>query len=159
MNDLIKQLNDISVANTYKSHDLLERVLNIESVNFPTNDINFDQERVAFVCNVDDFAIVVQRDLNSFTVVARVAKGNDVVAECVINIMGEFNERYTNRIDSDLKAKVSAWFTEIGKINVQELITGEPPEAEPNVPDEEAPEVEVVSEGEGTPAPEAPKAE
>jgi hypothetical protein len=156
MNDLIKQLNDISVANTYKSHDLLERVLNIESVNFPTNDINFDQERVAFVCNVDDFAIVVQRDLNSFTVVARVAKGNDVVAECVINIMGEFNERYTNRIDSDLKAKVSAWFTEIGKINVQDLMTGEPATPEENA---EAPEVEVVSEGEGTPAPEAPKAE
>lgn len=154
MNDLIKQLNDISVVNTYKSHDLLERVLNIEGVNFPTNDINFDQERVAFVCNVGDSAIVVQRDLNSFTVVARVAKGNDVVAECVISVMGEFNERYTNRIDSDLKAKVSAWFTEIGKINVQDLMTGEPAAPEENV---EASEVEVVSEGEG--APETPKAE
>ena len=49
MTDIISQLNAISLTNTYKTHDLLDRVLTILNINFPTNEIRFDNERVAFV--------------------------------------------------------------------------------------------------------------
>lgn len=147
MTDIIKQLNDVSVINTYKIHDLLDRVLHIQYVNFPENEIKFDQERIAFVSQIGENTIIVQRDMNTFTVVSRVVKGNDILAECVISVDGVFNEKYS-RMDPELKKKVSAWFTEIGVIDVNTLIAGEPPEAEENIPDEpEHVDAEVVAEG------------
>lgn len=147
MTDIIKQLNDVSVINTYKIHDLLDRILHIQYVNFSENEIKFDQERIAFVSQIGENTIIVQRDMNTFTVVSRVVKGNDILAECVISIDGVFNEKYA-RMDPELKKKVSAWFTEIGVIDVKTLITGEPAEAEENIPDEpETVDAEVVTEG------------
>lgn len=147
MTDIIKQLNDVSVINTYKVHDLLDRVLHIQYVNFPENDIKFDQERIAFISQIGEDAIIVQRDMNTFTVVSRVVKDNDILAECVISVDGGFNEKYS-RMDPELKKKVSAWFTEIGVIDVKTLIISEPAEAEENIPDEpETVEAEVVAEG------------
>lgn len=146
MTDIIKQLNDVSVINTYKVHDLLDRILHIQYVNFSENEIKFDQERIAFVSQIGENTIIVQRDMNTFTVVSRVVKGNDILAECVISVDGVFNEKYA-RMDPELKKKVSAWFTEIGVIDVKTLITGEPPEAEENIPDEpEHVDAEVVAE-------------
>ena len=146
MTDIIKQLNDVSVINTYKVHDLLDRVLHIQYVNFPENDIKFDQERIAFISQIDENAIIVQRDMNTFTVVSRVVKDNDILAECVISVDGGFNEKYS-RMDPELKKKVSAWFTEIGVIDVKTLITSEPAEAEEPVAEPETVDAEVVSEG------------
>ena len=147
MTDIIKQLNDVSVINTYKVHDLLDRILHIQYVNFSENEIKFDQERIAFVSQIGENTIIVQRDMNTFTVVSRVVKDNDILAECVISVDGVFNEKYA-RMDPELKKKVSAWFTEIGVIDVKTLITGEPAEAEENIPDEpEHVDAEVVAEG------------
>jgi hypothetical protein len=148
MTDIIKQLNDVSVINTYKVHDLLDKVLGIQYVNFPENEIKFDQERIAFVSQIGENNIIVQRDMNTFTVVSRVVKGNDILAECVISVDGGFNEKYA-RMDPELKKKVSAWFTEIGIIDVNTLITGEPAEAETAEPEAEPEtvEAEVVAEG------------
>ena len=148
MTDIIKQLNDVSVINTYKVHDLLDKVLGIQYVNFPENEIKFDQERIAFVSQIGENTIIVQRDMNTFTVVSRVVKGNDILAECVISVDGGFNEKYA-RMDPELKKKVSAWFTEIGIIDVNTLITSEPPEAEAAEPEAEPEtvEAEVVAEG------------
>jgi hypothetical protein len=146
MTDIIKQLNDVSVINTYKIHDLLDRVLHIQYVNFPENEIKFDQERIAFVSQIGENTIIVQRDMNTFTIVSRVVKGNDILAECVVSVDGGFNEKYS-RMDPELKKKVSAWFTEIGVIDVNTLIAGEPPEAEEPVAEPETVDAEVVSEG------------
>lgn len=148
MTDIIKQLNDVSVINTYKVHDLLDKVLGIQYLNFPENEIKFDQERIAFVSQIGENNIIIQRDMNTFTVVSRVVKGNDILAECVISVDGGFNERYA-RMDPELKKKVSAWFTEIGVIDVNALITGEPAEAEAAEPEAEPEtvEAEVVAEG------------
>lgn len=147
MTDIIKQLNDVSVINTCKVHDLLDRILHIQYMNFPENEIKFDQERIAFVSQIGEDAIIVQRDMNTFTVVSRVVKDNDILAECVVSVDGGFNEKYA-RMDPELKKKVSAWFTEIGVIDVKTLITDEPAEAEKNIPDEpEHVEAEVVAEG------------
>jgi len=147
MTDIIKQINDVSVTNTYKVHDLLDRVLHIQYMNFPENEIKFDQERIAFVSQIGENTIIVQRDMNTFTVVSRVVKDNDILAECVISVDGGFNEKYV-RMDPDLKKKVSVWFTEIGVIDVNTLITSEPGESEENIPDEpEHVDAEVVAEG------------
>lgn len=150
MTDIIKQLNAICMTNTYKLHDLLDKVLSIQFVNFPENEIKFDQERVAFVSQIGEDAIIVQRDMNTFTVVSRVVKGNDILAECVISVDGQFNEKY-GRMDPELKKKVSTWFTEIGVIDVKTLESSEPDEAEENisetVAEPEAVEAEVVAEG------------
>ena len=154
MTELLKNINDVSVANTYKTHDLLDRVLTLENLQFPTNEIKFDNEHVTFVTTVDEYTLLTQRDLNNFVVVARVAKGNDVLAECTIDILGQFNERYARISDVEFKNKISSWFTEIGNIDITQLVSGEPAAAEENV-SEEAPtaepekvEAEVVSEGE-----------
>ena len=150
MTDIIKQLNAISMTNTYKLHDLLDKVLSIQFVNFPENEIKFDQERVAFVSQIDEHVLVVQRDMNTFTVISRVVKNNDILAECVISVDGQFNEKY-GRMDPELKKKVSAWFTEIGVIDVKTLESSEPAEAEENISETatepEAVEAEVVTEG------------
>lgn len=147
MTDIIKQLNDVSVINTYKVHDLLDRILHIQYVNFSENEIKFDQERIAFVSQIGENTIIVQRDMNTFTVVSRVVKGNDILAECVISVDGVFNEKYA-RMDPELKKKVSAWFTEISVIDVKTLVSSEPGESEENIPDEpEHVDAEVVAEG------------
>lgn len=145
MTDIISQLNTISLANTYKAHDLLDRVLAVLSVNFPTNEIRFDNERVAFVTEVEGFVFIVQRDLNTFTVVSRVASGNDLIAECTIDIDGRFKETYGRMSNAELKAKISTWFTEVGNIDVTTLQTEAPAEAEENVSEEN---VEPEKEGE-----------
>ena len=98
MTDIIKQLNAISMTNTYKLHDLLDKVLSIQFVNFPENEIKFDQERVAFVSQIDEHVLVVQRDMNTFTVISRVVKDNDILAECVISVDGQFNEKYGEKL-------------------------------------------------------------
>ena len=136
MNDIISQLNTISLANTYKTHDLLDRVLAILSINFPTNEIRFDNERVAFVTEVEGFTFIVQRDLNTFTVVSRVAAGNDLIAECTADIDGRFKETYGRMSNTALKAKISTWFTEVGNIDVATLQSEDPAEAEQDVPEE-----------------------
>ena len=154
MTELLKNINDVSVANTYRAHDLLDRVLTLENLQFPTNEIKFDNERVTFVTTVDEYTLLTQRDLNNFVVVARVVKGNDVLAECTIDILGQFNERYARISDVEFKNKISAWFTEIGNIDITQLVSGEPAAAEENVSEEvptaepEKVEAEVVSEGE-----------
>lgn len=156
MTDIISQLNTISLANTYKTHDLLDRVLAILSINFPTNEIRFDNERVAFVTEVEGFTFIIQRDLNTFTVVSRVVIGNDLIAECTADIEGRFKETYGRMSNKDLKAKISTWFTEVGNIDVTTLQSEDPAEAESEAPAEveaeeavpEATEAEVVSEGE-----------
>jgi len=153
MTDIVKQLNDISVANTYRIHDLLDKVLGIQFTVVPTNEIKFEQDRIAFVSEVNGYNCIVQRDMNTFTVVARVVRGNDIVAECVVSVVGEFNEKF-GRMDPEIKSKVVAWFDAIGEINVAELSNGTEPEAEQNeaaepVAEAEAVDAEIVSEGDG----------
>lgn len=120
MTGIIEQINAISVTNTHKLHDLLDRVLSIQSTVFTNEEIRLDQQRVAFVSDVDDHMVLVQRDMNTFNVIARVIKDNEIVAECVISIDGEFKENYA-RMDAALKAKVSIWFTGIGSIDTTDL--------------------------------------
>lgn len=155
MTDIIKQLNAISMTNTYKLHDLLDNVLGIEFMTFPESEIKFDADHVSFTSQIGEYRAIVQRDMNAFTVVTRIVKDSDIVAECVISVDGQFNEKYA-RMNAEIKNRVSAWFTAIGEIDVTTLQSSEPDEAESEAPAEaeaeeaipEATEAEVVSEGE-----------
>jgi hypothetical protein len=141
MNDIVSKINDISVTNTWKTHDLLDRVLEAEAINFPTNEIKFDGDHVAFVTDIDEYKLVVIRDLNAFVVAARAVKNGNVVAECTVTIDGQFNETYGRIQNIDIKHKISDWFTAIGNIDTTHL-QGQYIGSEENVPDtDEAAEV------------------
>jgi hypothetical protein len=141
MNDIVSRINDISVTNTWKTHDLLDRVLEAEAINFPTNEIKFDGDHVAFVTDIDEYKLVVIRDLNAFVVAARAVKNGNVVAECTVTIDGQFNETYGRIQNIDIKHKISDWFTAIGNIDTTHL-QGQYIGSEENVPDtDEAAEV------------------
>ena len=141
MNDIVSKINDISVTNTWKTHDLLDRVLEAEAINFPTNEIKFDGDHVAFVTNIDEYRLVVIRDLNAFVVAARAVKDGNVVAECTVTVDGQFNETYGRIQNIDIKHKISDWFTAIGSIDTTHL-QGQYIGSEENVPDtDEAAEV------------------
>jgi hypothetical protein len=141
MNDIVSRINDISVTNTWKTHDLLNRVLEAEAINFPTNEIKFDGDHVAFVTDIDEYRLVVIRDLNAFVVAARAVKNGNVVAECTVTVDGQFNETYGRIQNIDIKHKISDWFTAIGNIDTTHL-QGQYIGSEENVPDtDEAAEV------------------
>lgn len=148
MNNIVSKINDISVTNTWKTHDLLDRVLEAEAINFPTNEIKFDGEHVAFVTDIDEYRLVVIRDLNAFVVAARAVKDGNVVAECTVTVDGQFNETYGRIQNIDIKHKISDWFTAIGGIDTTHL-QGQYIGSEENVPDtDETAEVEAESEEE-----------
>ena len=134
MNDIVSKINDISVTNTWKTHDLLDRVLEAEAINFPTNEIKFDGDHVAFITDIDEYKLVVIRDLNAFVVAARAVKDGNVVAECTVAIDGKFNETYGRIQNIDIKHKISDWFTAIGNIDTVHL-QGQYIGSEENVPD------------------------
>jgi hypothetical protein len=134
MNDIVSRINDISVTNTWKTHDLLDRVLEAEAINFPTNEIKFDGDHVAFVTDIDEYRLVVIRDLNAFVVAARAVKNGNVVAECTVTVDGQFNETYGRIQNIDIKHKISDWFTAIGNIDTTHL-QGQYIGSEENVPD------------------------
>ena len=148
MNDIVSKINDISVTNTWKTHDLLDRVLEAEAISFPTNEIKFDGDHVAFITDIDEYKLVVIRDLNAFVVAARAVKDGNVVAECTVAIDGKFNETYGRIQNIDIKHKISDWFTAIGNIDTVHL-QGQYIGSEENVPDtDEAAEPEAEAEEE-----------
>jgi hypothetical protein len=134
MNDIVSKINDISVRNTWKTHDLLNRVLEAEAINFPTNEIKFDGDHAAFITDVGEYKLVVVRDLNAFVVAARAVKYGNVVAECTVAVDGKFNETYGRIQNVDIKHKISDWFTAIGNIDTTYL-QGQYIGSEENVPD------------------------
>lgn len=158
MNDLVKSLSDISIENTRKLHQLLDEVMVVIAGSFRDTEIRFNQSTVAFEFKTDDLDVSVTRDLNRFFVAVRVTDKDSIVAECVMDIAGGFDERYAKFSNKDTKLKFSALFSNISDIDVAEVTSRIPDELkEENVPDDEiaseapaeseAPEVEVVSEG------------
>lgn len=121
MNNIISQIADATVINVWKTYDLLDHVLEAEAVNFPTNEIRYDEAHDAFVSQVDKYQFVVMRDLNRSIVVSRVVLNDTTVAECVVAIDGQYTETYGRISDVTLKQKISNWFTAIGSIDITTL--------------------------------------
>lgn len=121
MNNIISQIADATIINVWKTYDLLDHVLEAEAVNFPTNEIRYDEAHDAFVSQVDKYQFVVMRDLNRSIVVSRVVLNDTTIAECVVAIDGQYNETYGRISDVTLKQKISNWFTAIGSIDITTL--------------------------------------
>lgn len=121
MNDIIKQLNDLSVENTEKTHKLLDTALMSAVSIFEGTEVRFNQSTATFEFSSNNIRVEVIRDLNSFSVISRAIRNADVVAECVVSIFGNFEERYTRIHDAETKEKLSKWFSVIGDIDVYAL--------------------------------------
>ena len=121
MNKIISQIADATVINVWKTYDLLDHVLEAEAINFPTNEIKYDDAHDAFVSQVDKYQIIVMRDLNRSIVVSRVVLNDTTIAECVVAIDGQYTETYGRISDVALKQKISNWFTAIGSIDITTL--------------------------------------
>lgn len=118
MNDIVKQLSDVSVENTCKTHMLLDSILGIVVKAFPENEIRFNNSTVAFEFSVDNIRIEISRDLNRFLVTVRAFDQASTVAECAIDIAGSFEERYTRFSNKDLKIKLAILFTDISDLGI-----------------------------------------
>ena len=145
MNDFVKRINDISVANMYKLHDILEQSLVRMSEIWPNIEIRFNQDNGTFVTKIDDYFVVVIRDMNTFTLnVKIIADGDVTVAECSLSTTGVFNEKYS-RMPSSTKASIFAWFNRISEIDCNILTTG-PVENDSSTPVEVESEPEEIKE-------------
>ena len=158
MNDLIRNISNISIENTKKTHELLDEVMVIVASAFPGVEIKFNQNTTAFEFSTDGVDISVIRDLNRFVVSVRVSEGSSVVSDCTMDIAGGFEERYAKISNKETKLKLASIFSNISEIDVNAInervaAADKEAESEPTIPDEPenetpaAPEVEVVSEG------------
>jgi hypothetical protein len=127
MNDLIKNISDISVENTKKTHRLLDAVLLIISSNFKDNEIAFNQQRATFEVDVDNLHCVIMRDLNGFFVNIRFINEGNVIAECTTNIVGGFEETYGKITNKDIKIMIASLFSDIANIDIDSVINNEEP--------------------------------
>lgn len=128
MNDLIKNISDISVENTKKTHRLLDAVLFVISSNFKDSEVTFNQQRAAFEVDVDNLHCVIVRDLNGFFVNIRFINEGNVIAECTTNIVGGFEETYGKITNKDIKIMIASLFSDIANIDVDYVINNEEPE-------------------------------
>jgi hypothetical protein len=128
MNDLIKNISDISVENTKKTHRLLDAVLFIISSNFKDSEVTFNQQRATFEVDVDNLHCVIVRDLNGFFVNIRFINEGNVIAECTTNIVGGFEETYGKITNKDIKIMIASLFSDIANIDIDSVINNEEPE-------------------------------
>ena len=147
---IIAQLNDISITNTHKTHDLLDKVIASVYDIYKDDNIRFNQQNVAFEYKINDtYTMIIGRDLNAFAVITRVVNtnsNNDVVGECVIDISGAYNRRF-GEIDTDVRTNIAAVFAAIGNIDTTLLESSTPSEEAESPAEPEKVEAEVVSEG------------
>lgn len=128
MNDLIKNISDISVENTKKTHRLLDAVLFTISSNFKDSEITFNQQKSVFEVNLNNLHCVIVRDLNRFFVGIRFINEGNVIAECTTDIVGGFEETYGKITNKDIKIMIANLFSDIANIDVAYVINNEEPE-------------------------------
>lgn len=147
---IINQLNDISIINTHKTHDLLDKVIASVYDIYKDDNIRFNQQNVAFEYKINDtYTIIIGRDLNAFAVITRVVNtnsNNDVVAECVVDISGAYNRRF-GEIDRDVRTNIAAVFAAISNVDTTLLESMTSSEEAESPAEPENVEAEVVSEG------------
>ena len=139
MNQLIKQITELTVRSVVKTYSLLDTILGEAVTTFPDDDIRLNQNDMSFAFTIGDTGYKCS-----------VINNNDtIVAECAVDVVGKFRESYS-RIDSrDVKTSLVKWFTTISNIDVEHLSdeiedSSDIPtvEAEEVIPDVSDPEVD-----------------
>ena len=152
MNQLIKQITELTVRSVVKTYSLLDTILGEAVTTFPDDDIRLNQNDMSFAFTIGDtgYKCSVITDLNTKSINIRAIDNNDtIVAECAVDVFGKFRESYS-RIDSkDVKTSLVKWFTTISNIDVEHLSdeiehSSDIPtvEAEEVIPDVSDPEVD-----------------
>ena len=122
MNNVVKYIYKSNMKKTETLYKLLDKVLELQNLAFPGNDVQCDIKNTIFITNVDEYKVTIHIDMNTFSVISRISNKADVVlAECVLTIDGMFEEKYT-RIKRSFKNKVVEWFSSIGEIDIASLI-------------------------------------
>lgn len=124
MNNIIKVLNDLSIAYVQRTFAMLDKILSITSSTFTGVEIRYNQTISCFEFNVDDVTAVISRDLNRFVITINVMQTNDesIVAKYeIIPSNGKFTENYTNFHNTETKHKFVNLFTAISNIDFDKL--------------------------------------
>lgn len=122
MNNVVKYIYKSNIKKTETLYKLLDKVLELQNLAFPGNDVQCDIKNIIFITDMDEYKVTIHIDMNTFSVISRISNKADVVfAECVLTIDGIFEEKYT-RIKRSFKNKVVEWFTSIGEIDITSLI-------------------------------------
>jgi len=122
MNNVVKYIYKSNIKKTETLYKLLDKVLELQNLAFPGNDVQCDIKNIIFITDIDEYKVTINIDMNTFSVISRISNKADVVfAECVLTIDGIFEEKYT-RIKRSFKNKVAEWFTSIGEIDITSLI-------------------------------------
>jgi hypothetical protein len=122
MNNVVKYIYKSNIKKTETLYKLLDKVLELQNLAFPGNDVQCDIKNIIFITDIDEYKVTINIDMNKFSVISRISNKADVVfAECVLTIDGIFEEKYT-RIKRSFKNKVAEWFTSIGEIDITSLI-------------------------------------
>ena len=85
----------------------------------------FNPNTCVFEVNTENYRIVILRDFVTMAVTTRIVIGDDVVAECSLNVVDSFNERYLTRLDKKVKNNITEIFTEIENIDTKNINTEE----------------------------------
>lgn len=111
MNEFIKNLSDTTIKNVEETHTLLDMVISGVFKKFPEADIRFNQTNVTFEATISDkLSLRITRDVDTGSVLSRVLDRNNVLAECVVDIFGNFSSNYRNIKDVKLKRQIFDWF-------------------------------------------------
>lgn len=145
MNDLIKNISDISVENTKRTHRLLDAVLFIISNNFKDSELTFNQQRATFEVDIDNLRCVIVRDLNRFFVNIRFINEGNVIAECTTDIVGGFEETYEKITNRGIKIMIANLFSDIASIDIDYVINNEESEEVEEVAETVEPVDDIIS--------------
>lgn len=122
MNNIIKVLNELSIAYVQRTFAMLDKILSITSSMFTGVEIKYNQTTSCFEFNVDDVTAVISRDLNRFVITITVMQDESIVAKYeIIPANGTFTENYTNFHNTETKHKFVNLFTAISDIKLDQL--------------------------------------
>lgn len=107
MNEFIQRLSDATVENVKRTHTLLDKVIASMFEKYPEGTHKFNQGNVTFESTVsDELSFKITRDVDSGAVLVRAFTLNEALAECVVDILGNYSSNYKSIIDPKLKREI-----------------------------------------------------
>lgn len=148
-NQIVNQLNDVIKQHGEKLHNILDAVVynvnaKVNAAEGSHNDMLFNPNTCVFEVNTENYRIVILRDFVTMAVTTRIVIGDDVVAECSLNVVDSFNERYLTRLDKKVKNNIAEIFTEIENIDTNNINTEEVAPEQQETAEMPAEDVEVI---------------
>lgn len=123
MNEFIQHLSDATVENVKKTHILLNDVVANMFEKFPEANHRFNQGNMTFESTISDkLSFKITRDVDTGAVLVRAFEANDVLAECAIDILGNYSSNYRTIMDPKLKRKIFDLFESFNFIDLDNSV-------------------------------------